>query len=130
MSKGTPKTLLESIQNGIMAYREHAWQIKELPPDLLAIHVRHHVRDFLSQRFTEAMLNSEELAQTKALTRLFYQITESPAGDGECDCEDCIGSDAPCRCDCDQENACTGCREARDLKTDTEFDIDTSQGRK
>ena len=42
----------------------------------------------------------------------------------ECECDDCIGNDAPCHSDCDSavETLCQGCREALEQQQEQEHD--------
>jgi hypothetical protein len=46
-----------------------------------------------------------------------------------CDCNDCIYSEKPCSMDCDRDDECSGCREARVTREEALFEIDFAQGR-
>ena len=61
---GTPKTLLEAIQNGISA----SSAMTPVPDSIKA-----HVKDFLAQRFNVAMFEHDEAS--KWLDALFKKIT-------------------------------------------------------
>lgn len=131
-TKGTPRTLLGAIENGIIAYQEHTGARQHIAVDLCALHVKNHVRDFLAQRFGPPLLASDDLALTQVLTRLFTDITEPPKPEDLCDCADCCDSDQACAADCDtsEDDACVGCREAKDAREETEFEVDCALGRK
>lgn len=46
-----------------------------------------------------------------------------------CECEDCQERDKPCHSDCDiGESACQGCRDARELSKDLEFERKLLEG--
>lgn len=46
-----------------------------------------------------------------------------------CDCADCQDSEDPCAFDCDRAAECDGCRESRETREDTQFEIDCALGR-
>lgn len=60
---GTPKTLIGAIHNGLA-----------LDPELSDLNISAHVRDFLSQRFSVAMINHPE--EAKMLKALFEEIVK------------------------------------------------------
>lgn len=46
-----------------------------------------------------------------------------------CECDDCQERDKPCHSDCDiDESACQGCREARELAQDLDFERKILEG--
>lgn len=57
---------------------------------------------------------------------LFLHVPERE----KCDCTDCEDSETPCEMDCDGENECIGCCEARFIETEHQYDIDCATGRK
>lgn len=40
----------------------------------------------------------------------------------ECDCQDCVESETPCRGDCPSDALCRGCAEAAEASKDREHD--------
>lgn len=62
---GTPKTLIEAIENAICIG----------PLSGLRDRTRHSVRDYLSQRFGVAFLRAESPSELKRLEELWAQIT-------------------------------------------------------
>jgi thiamine monophosphate synthase len=67
--KPTPSTLEEAIKNGIDAFVQRPKDASVTCEQV----VRVHVRDFLSQRFCAAMLQSETI--TRILGKLWERIT-------------------------------------------------------
>jgi hypothetical protein len=45
-----------------------------------------------------------------------------------CDCETCVESDKPCAMDCEADELCDGCREAKDAAEDVRFAIGCAVG--
>ncbi len=46
-----------------------------------------------------------------------------------CTCEDCLGQDDCCFGDCDEENPCAGCRQARLNDKELQHEIEVAMGR-
>jgi len=71
MNKGTPKTLYDAIDNGLLEIFEPA---KSVLNNEEATIIKKHVKDFLAHHFGVAMLANE--GDTEVLTNLFKRITE------------------------------------------------------
>lgn len=67
-TKGTPRTLEEAIENGIEEFKRVG------RPDQEAYFVRIHVRDFLAQKFSIAVLKSRDLGGDAMLLELMDEI--------------------------------------------------------
>lgn len=52
----------------------------------------------------------------------------SEMSSAQCDCETCLDSEKPCAFDCDTDEPCEGCREAREAAEDVGFAIDCARG--
>lgn len=80
-NQGTPKHLMESIANGIVAWDTRIGQppISNIAVEDQARQVEMHVRDFLSQRFSSAIMEAESAGRYEEADRLmnfFKWITE------------------------------------------------------
>lgn len=65
--KGTPSTLIQSIENGILDESQRMSISSET--------IEHHVQDFLAQRFGAAILLADSDKSAEALSHLYYEIT-------------------------------------------------------
>jgi hypothetical protein len=72
MKTGTPKTLEEAIANGSTGYLGSVFTVTGRS---IAAHIQPHVRDFLAQKFSVAILNAKDDATLKVLADLFSAIT-------------------------------------------------------
>lgn len=72
--KGTPKTLLEAVINGLQEAKiEHTHAVLTNPKN--AKMVKAHVKDFLAHKFNVAILNSTAPEIEKMLFKLFEEVT-------------------------------------------------------
>lgn len=73
-TQGTPKTLREAIENGIMEAVEVASATNVLEGGSLSPRIETHIRDYLAQRFGPAYLSSPNDQMTDALIQLWQSI--------------------------------------------------------
>lgn len=70
MNKGTPKTLIEAIQNGYMDSMEPEITVADG-----MLNIRAHVKDFLAQHFSTALVAEDDEATAEKLKALWFKIT-------------------------------------------------------
>lgn len=68
MSRGTPKTLPEAIANGLDS------SMARPDAEAKALAVQPHVRDFLAQKFTQAMLAAKGKGEMRRIDELWKKI--------------------------------------------------------
>lgn len=63
----------------------------------------------------------------RSLIEQYNEILDAWLLSENCDCEDC--EDDPCSMNCDRDDECKGCREAREENEEARFEADCAQGR-
>lgn len=59
LTKGTPKTLVEAIDNGVKDWEEHCGG-----PEILKEKIERHITDYLAQKFGAALLTAALVADS------------------------------------------------------------------
>lgn len=65
MTQETPKTLTDAIEKPL------AGTVGEG----ISIHIEPHIRDFLAQKFTTALLEAQTMEQSEVIAKLWEKIT-------------------------------------------------------
>lgn len=78
--KGTPKNLMEAIQNGLEADADSRFEyFEKMTPELSTYNILYaHVKDFLAQKFSAAMIKAElgKFEPKSDLKSLYEQVTK------------------------------------------------------